>query len=306
MAVSTKDISLIQFLKRFGTQEVCEEHIKGVRWPDEITCPHCGASSPYITSRGYKCKHKSCAKKFSYKSGTLLEGAKIELPTFFLLLYLLSSNRKSISSHQIARHLSVTQKTAWHTMHKLRLVFEEKNIEKLSGTVEVDECFFGKGNLWTRWGAMCTRKTPVLGLLQRGGRVIIQTVDDRRQDTLTEMVLRYVVPGSTVYTDGWLGYNGLRNYFNHSSVNHTNKEYVRGDVHVNGIENVWSFFKKNIRNGHHWISGKHVQRYCNEVSWKFNNRHLSTMQRFDEILKRVLESRQLVIEFKKVKTLKAA
>lgn len=306
MAGNKKDISVFEFLRRFGTNEACAEYLMHVRWPEELTCPHCGASKPYITNRGYKCSQRDCRKKFSNTSGTLFQKSLVSLPVWFLLLYMMASNRKSISSVQIGKNLGITQKSAWLIMHKLRLVFEEKQIEQLSGTVEVDECFLGKGSLWTRWGNISTRKTPIVGMLQRGGRVIIKCVENRGQGTLAKIVIQFVAPGSTVYTDGWLGYNKLKKHFHHETVNHTRKEYVRGDVHINGIEGVWGYFKKNIRAGHHNISGKHVQRYCNEVSWKFNNRHLSTMQRFDEILKKCLESRQLIVEFKKAIQLRAA
>lgn len=306
MATKTKDISLYEFMQKFGTKEKCIEHIQRVRWPDEIICPHCGGSNPYLTNRGYKCSKRTCKKKFSNISQTVFENTKIALPAWFLLMYMMASNRKSISSVQIGKNLGITQASAWKIMHKLRLVFEEKNTEQLSGIVEIDECFIGKGNLWSRWGAVSTRKTPIVGMLQRGGRVIMKCVDGRDHNTLTKIVIQFVAPGSAVYTDGWLGYSRLKQYYEHEAVNHSNREYVRGNIHINGIESVWGYFKKNIRNGHHYISGKHVQRYCNEVSWKFNNRQLTTMQRFNEILKRCLESKQLVVEFKKASTLRAA
>lgn len=308
MAASTKEINVFQFLQRFGTQELCEAHIREARWPGGIIiCPYCGHNRAYNIEGGkrFKCANNKCYKKFSSKVGTFLEDTNLKLPVWFLLIYLMASNRKSISSFQIARNLGISQKSSWYLMHKLRLVFEEKYIEPVSGTVEVDECFLGKG-AWSRWGSISTRKTPILGIIQRGGRVIIKTIEDRNQATLNKMVLQYVVPGSTVYTDGWLGYNRLKKHYKHDAVNHSNHEYVRGDVHTNNIEGVWAFFKKNIRNGHHSISGKHVQRYCNEVAWKFNNRHLSTMERFDEMLKRCLQSQHLIIEFKKVRGLRAA
>jgi transposase-like protein len=308
MAVSKKDISIFEFLRQFGTNEACRDYLKSVRWPDKPICPYCGHDRSYVIEGGkrYKCASNKCYSKFSITVKTVFEDTNLPLQIWFLLIYMMASNRKSISSRQISRNLGVPQKTAWNIMHKLRLVFEEKYIEPLSGTVEVDECFIGGGSQWTRWGSISTRKSPIVGMLQRGGRVIIKAVENRMQNTLHKIVVQFVQPGATVYTDGWLGYNGLKKNYNHEKVNHSLGEYVRGDVHTNGIENVWGYFKKNIRAGHHYISAKHVQRYCNEVAWKFNNRHLSTMEKFNQLLKRCLESKQLVIEFKKVRSAVAA
>lgn len=306
---ANKEISLFQFLDRFGNNDACIEHFKSVRWPEGVRCPYCDYDKSYIIEGGrrYKCASKKCFKKFSFTVGTIFQDTKIPLRTWYLLIYVMASNRKSISSFQLAKNLGVSQKCAWEIMHKLRVAFDEKKIPQLSGVVEVDECFIGKGKLWQRfYGSVATRKTPILGLIQRGGRVIIKTINSRSTRELEKIIFEYVKPQSTIYTDGWYAYRKLKTQYKHEWVNHSDGEYVRGDVHTNTIENVWGYFKRNIRAGHHHISGKHVQRYCNEVSWKFNNRHLTTMQRFDELLRQCLGSSRLIVEFKNMKRLRAA
>jgi len=173
--------------------------------------------------------------------------------------------------------------------NKIQHLFLPEKIT-LSGIIEIDEAFVGKGKQWSRWGSISTRKAPVIGLIERGGRVVIKAIPDRTRNTILAIIEEYVEAGSTIYTDGWKGYNRLPKKYKHDFVVHSDRQYADGDVHTNNIENVWGYFKKSIRNAHHHISDKHVQLYLDEASWKFNNRHLSTKERFLMLVTKSMES----------------
>lgn len=280
-----EDLSLMEFCQLFPTVESCINHIEKVRWDGVVKCPRCNGTDFYnrtTTSPKFKCK--PCRYNFSHTAGTIFDNSKVPLTTWFFLIYSEAVNKKNTSSLQAARNLKLTQKTLWGMQHKIRMALKQPENTILSGVVEADECFIGKGNRWTRWGGISTRKTPVFGLVQRGGSVIIKTVEDRKRATLVEIIKQHVAAGSTIYTDGHMSYKNLPPEYTHDFVEHSTHEYVRGDVHTNTIENVWGFFKKSIRNAHHSISAKHVQIYCDQTAFRFNNRNLNGYEKFNKMM----------------------
>lgn len=292
---------LIEFITHFSREENVVSYLEEMKWGDEKKCPFCRGKRYYTLGGsdrrlGYKCANKFCNKKFNVRIGTIFESSKIPLSKWMLLLWMLSTGKKNISSRQAAKNLNITQNASWQINHKIRFLFREKKEFLLSGIVEIDECFIGKGKNLTQWGAFSTRKAPILGLMERGGRIIIKTIDTRHRNNLEKEITKYVELGSTVYTDGWMGYRGLQYYYNHEWVNHSEKEYVREATHTNSIECAWSNFKKSIRAAHHQISGKHVQLYCDHFAYKYNRRHWKPMKIFNDLLLRSMKMQPMALE----------
>jgi len=287
----SQQISILDFYNHFSDEQSCQDYLARMRWGKHPICPHCKSSKiPYITKIGYKCSNNKCYKKFTVTVGTIFESSNKPLQLWFYIIFNHAINKKNISSHQLSKNFGTTQTTAWKMSHKLRTTFWQDDSILLSGTIEVDEAFLSKGGTkWTRWGGVSTRKAPILGLIERGtGRLIIKEIEDRKRTTILKLINKYVEKGSIIYTDGASLYKTLKENYTHEFVNHSEREYVRGNVHTNNIEGIWRMLKSNIRHAHHSVSSKHVQLYCNELCYRRNTKHLSATEIFDDILLRCI------------------
>lgn len=285
---------MFDFIHKYNDELTCIELIRKIRFSDGVYCPHCGnAGKIYVTNRGYKCGEKTCLKKFNAKAGTVFENSKTPLMKWFFLIYFIASNKKNISSRQWAKNLGLTQKSAWQMLHYIRRVLIQDEDIKLRGIIEIDEAFVSKGGqMWTRWGGISTRKLPIIGMIERGTRkLIIKEVPNRKRQCIFELIEKYIEPGSTIYTDGAPVYRKLHEKYSHDFVEHHTREYVRGAVHTNNIEGVWRQLKSNIRLAHHSVSQKHLQLYCNELCFKNNTSHLTSEERFIEIITRCCDKK---------------
>lgn len=288
------EYSIPEFAKLF-TEEYCNKYLEAIRFPSGVACIWCGSCHVYqLTPRNkngtlfYKCGDKHCHRKFSLTSHTIFDNSGVSLSNWFFLIYFNAANKKNTSSVQIAKYLGVHQKTSWGMQNNLRYRLGQEDI-LLEGIVEIDEAFHSRWSKLGKWGGkIVTRKNPILGMIERGGRVVLKMVPNRKRENILPLIYKFVKPGSVVYTDGFQGYRILREDYFHNCVEHSMGEYVRDQVHTNTIENVWSFFKKNVRNAHHAISVKHLQSYLDEAAFKFNNRDKTAMERFEMILKRCL------------------
>jgi transposase-like protein len=255
--------------------------------------------SPFIPeSKVYKCagnkyKCKESGKYFNVRTNTIFDNTKIPLQKWFLALYVFSSHKKGISSHQLAKDITVTQKSAWFLLHRLRYAFDHPNFQNtLSNTVEIDETFIG-GDAKNKHeskkkknekGNTISDKQPVFGMIERGGVVIAKVVDNCQKETLLPIIHETVEQDSTVMTDEYPGYKDLAAVYTHHTVNHSAKEYVNGMAHTNGIECFWSHLKRGIDGIYHWVSKGHLQQYVNEFTLRFNTRNFATQSRFDLVL----------------------
>jgi transposase-like protein len=288
--------SLPALLKHFQNEDTCVEFLKKQRWNNKPVCPHCGSmKTPYETNRGYKCSEKECHKKFSITTGTIFENTKIKLSLWYAAIYIASAHKKGISSHQLAKDLGITQKSAWFMLMRIREGMKERNPKMLVGTTQADETFVGGKNrnrhndkkVELSQGRSVKDKTPVFGLLNNGS-VNTQVVADTKAITLKPIIKEMVEKGSIIVTDEWGAYNGINSDFQHEVVKHKESNYVSTTgFHTNGIEGYWSLFKRGIYGIYHHASPKHLQRYCNEFSYRFNTRVIKDTDRFSLSLTKI-------------------
>ena len=285
--------SLIALVDYFDTEDKCKAAIAQERWGDgNAVCPYCGCTHTYMTKEGrYICK--DCAKHFSVTVGTIFENTKLSLRKWFMAMYMVSSTKKGVSSHQLARDLGVTQKTMWFMLHKIRGLYGQSDATVLDGEVEMDEMYLGgretnkhesKRTEGTQ-GRSTKTKTPIFGMLQRDGKVVAMKVEDTKGATLMPIVGQFVKEGTVTYTDEAAMYNSLtKNGYDHLFVNHGKREYVRSsDIHTNGIEGFWAHFKRVIFSTYHCVSKDYVQRYIDEQMYRWNIREEKSSYRFHDM-----------------------
>lgn len=287
--------NVLEVMDFFKDEETCLKYWEYVRWGDNITCIHCNHDKVYVTNRGYKCATTGCGRKFSALVGTIFENTKLPLRTWFAAIFLISTSKKGISATQFAAQFNIGLKAAWHLFHRIRTGAKQAKPEELEGTVQIDETFVGGKNKNRHWNKkskgrveerMFIDKTPVLGMLEVDtGKLILVVVPDTKTDTLIPQVKENVAFGSTVYTDEWMPYNHLKPFYIHEVVEHSRKQYVKGEVTTNAVENVWSTFKKGMIGIYQWVHRRHLQKYCDEFMFRYNHRHLSVVDRFIACLK---------------------
>jgi len=285
--------SKLELVRYYANEENCKKLLAQQRWPNGIACPHCGnAGKIYTTNRGYKCGDKDCHKKFTVITGTIFENTKIPLNKWFEAIFVISAHKKGISSHQLAKDIGVSQKTAWFIEHRVREMLREKSPGLLGGIIECDETLIGgleknkhahKRTPGTQ-GRSTKKKKAVAGILHRGGEVRVTPVPDVSKESLQSFIYANVKKNSVMFTDTWKGYNGLKADFRHLKVNHSQGEYVRGAVYTNGIENFWSHLSRGIIGIYHQVSTKHLHRYCYEFSYRYNTRKITDVERFNLVL----------------------
>ena len=288
--------SLPALLKHFQDEDVCKDFLIQQRWNGNPTCPHCGSiKAPYITNRGYKCSEKLCNKKFSVTTGTIFENTKIKLSLWYAAIYIASAHKKGISSHQLSRDLGCTQKTAWHMLHRIREGMRNKNPQVLTGSIQADETFVGGKNknrhehkkVKESQGRSVKDKTPVFGLLSKG-QVSTEVVPDTKASTLKPIIEAMVEKGAIMITDEWGAYNGLSKDYQHEVLKHNEGQFVNANnFHTNSVEGFWSLLKRGIFGIYHSVSPKHLNRYCDEFSYRYNTRKITDVTRFNLSLKNI-------------------
>lgn len=274
-----------EFVKRFPDEQSCRDYLSQARWNDKPICPHCGTDRKiYKINNGKLLKCADCRKQFTVKIGTIFEDSALSLQKWFMAIYILTSNKKGISSLQLSRNVDVTQKTAWFMLHRIRYAVKTKSFNKpLAGVIECDESYVG-GKYSGKRGRGSENKTPIFGMIERQGEVRTMKVQDVKRKTLQGIINQNVAKGSTIMTDEWLAYNGLSKDFTHHRIGHLKKEYVRGGVHTQNIEGFWSLLKRGIVGIYHNVSPKHLDSYCDEFSFRYNSRKVNDSERFTSTL----------------------
>ena len=288
-----KQPSLFDIVDKFNTEEKCIAHFERVRWPKELTCPKCnGTRIMKFKADGKTGKERSlyecveCHYQYSVTTGTIFHNSHLPLTKWFLAIYLICSSKKGVSAKQLQRQLSTSYETAWYMAHRIRIAMQEDEdfCQKFAGVCEVDETYIG-GKGKGRRGRGASNKTPVVAIKERtSGKILMQAVNNVKASTLKEFIRANAIAGSNINTDEFSSYLWLdSSEFVHSTVNHS-ETYVKYDkdgvVHTNGVENVWSLFKRAIYGTFHKVSAKYLPLYLNEFAYRFNNRdHLDMMDR---------------------------
>jgi transposase-like protein len=279
--------TLMAATRYFADPDVCVDFVAAMRWPNGVTCPHCqGKRVSYLSSRRiWKCMAKECHKQFSVKTFSVFEDSPIPLDKWLTAVWLVVNCKNGVSSYEIHRGVGVTQKTAWFMLHRIRLALRDGfwgKIDGGGGPIEVDETFIGGkyqnmhrsrrqglGN-----GLKADRgKAVVMGMLERDIRKVrAKVIPDVTRETLQNEILNQIEKKSTVYTDRATGYDRLKTQeFVHENVNHV-EEYVRGQVHTQGIENFWSLLKRGLKGTYVAVEPFHLDRYVDEQVFRYNNR----------------------------------
>ena len=292
--------TLQQAILYFSDKENCRKFMVFLRWPDGTPkCPYCGATKLtwMAKANAYRCYSDHKPQKFTLKTGTVMEHSPIGLEKWLPAFWLLANCKNGISSYELHRALGVTQKTAWFMLHRIRLAMESQGAMlggPEGGPVEVDETFVGPNPRKMHASKLAQRKqgtkykmgVPVMGMLDRELRQVrAKVVPNVKREVLQNEILKNIEKKATVYTDGWASYDTLKaQEFVHATVNHVN-EYVRGNVHTQGIENFWSLLKRTLRGSYVAVEPYHLDAYVTEQVFRYNNRTtkdnpLTDMDRF--------------------------
>ncbi len=278
-----KPVTLQQAIVYFADATRAFDYAKFLRWPDgKVTCPRCGSEkNSFVKTRSlWFCN--GCKKQFTVKVGTIFEDSPIGLDKWMTAVWMICNCKNGISSYELHRAIGVTQKTAWFMLHRVREAMRSGSFMRLGqegGPVEADEAFIGgtPKNMHARKRSMIRNqhipKPSVFGLLDRETREVrAKVVHDVKRDTLMNVILDQVAPRSKIYTDAYKAYETLpQHQYIHEAVNHLD-EYVRGEVHTQGLENFWSLLKRGLKGTYVAVEPFHLDRYVAEQVFRFNNR----------------------------------
>jgi transposase-like protein len=270
----TAEMNLPKLIERFGSDEKCRAYLEELRWPNGLECPRCQSKkiSRLTDRKQYECSE--CRYQFSVTAGTIMHDSHLDLWKWFLAIYLMAESKKGISAKQLQRMLGGSYKTAWYLCHRIRDAMGDDDERPLLGIIEADETWHGGKKHGQGIGPYASGKKLIIGAVERNGEVRLRLAPGRDRGTLHRFLNEVVSDDAqAIYTDDWLGYIGIadENTF-HKVVNHASKEWVRGDVHSNTIENVWSLFKRSVIGSYHQVSVKHLPAYLDELEWRHNNR----------------------------------
>ena len=289
-------ISIVQLLRMFPDNDSCIKWLEKVRWNNVPTCAHCGeterVTQPVSKPNSYWCSE--CRKHFTVTTGTIMHATKTPLQNWIVVIYSVMTARKGVSAMQLSKEIGVQYRTAWYMLHRVREACQSGEF-KLSNVVEMDEVYIGgkESNKHEfkklKQGRGTVGKVPVMGAKERDGQVVAQPIENADGKTATEFAEKVVKSGATIYTDDSTIYNHLPFSYEHDSVKHSVKEYVRGQVHTNSIESVWALLKRSINGTWHHVSPKHLHRYVNEASMRLNsgNCEVDTIDRMESLVRNI-------------------
>ena len=299
-----KGLTLVQILRMFPDDAIAEAWFVKTRWPNGVRCPHCdsdniqsGASHPTMPFRCRKCR-----KRFSVKTGTVMQASNLGYQVWALAGYLMSTNLKGVSSMKLHRDLGVSYRTAWHLAHRLRETWQ-RDSAPFSGPVEVDETYIGgkrknmpKAQRKAFTGRGAAGKTAIVGAKDREtNQVTARAVPATDTPTLQGFVRDAAKPGAKVYTDDAAAYRGMGG-FKHEAVNHSAGEYVRDQAHTNGIESFWAMLKRGDQGTFHHLSAKHLDRYVTEFAGRHNDRRADTIDQMQAMVAGMVGKRLMYSE----------
>ena len=300
-------MNLSSLSHKFNTQEKCIAHLEQARWGDKPTCNFCGSDNVRKRNKGIMWHCNACLKDSSVLYDTIFEESRLPLPKWFQLIFIMLNAKKGVSAKQLSRDIGVTYKTAWYSAMRVRCAMLDWG-DMLEGIVEMDETYVGGkprkrsdgtlrsestadlSNVFTKTDNRIkrgrgTRKVPVVGIVERKGRVIAKVMSKLTSAKLLEMLKKIVkVDESVLMTDDFKSYKKMDKTIERLVINHSSKEYARGSVHTNTIEGFWSIIKNGIRGQYHVISKKYLPFYLAEFCYRYNRRQLDGQEIFDETI----------------------
>lgn len=284
----------------FSDRQRCIDYVVALRWPDgKVQCPTCGSEAvTWLPTRFlYQCKGKHPKRQFSVKVGTLMEDSPIPLGHWLMIGWMLTTCRNGISSYEVARTIGITQKSAWFMLHRLREGMGQ-TVGKLAGVVEADETYVGgktkNQHLRRRKQAYQKDKVPVVGIVERGGRVFAAVVQSTKAASVGPLIEASVDKGAIVITDDYPIYDGLKKLgFTHEVISHAQDSFVRGSVHTNTIENFWSCLKRTLKGTYVAVSPAHLNSYVAEQMFRFNVRKGFTEEQRGHVLLHGIQGKRL-------------
>jgi transposase-like protein len=299
-------MKLIDVTKQFTTDDKCLDYIQAMRWPHGVGCVHCGSMSVSTITRNagknkrvriYQCLEKECGKQFSATSGTIFNDTHLPLTKWFMAIAMICEAKKGMSACQLQRHLGVNYRTAWHLAHRIREAMQEGGL--LTGVVETDATFLSpkkprKGNPKPKK----QKADVVLGMIERGGRLRLVPVADEKMAIVEPVMRQHISQDAFLQTDKAMTYDiiGRRNFAGHRMIDHI-RTYAEGVNHTNTIENAFSLLKRGVYGTFHKVSIKHLGRYCNEFSYRFNRRE-EQLQMFGMTVKNLVNGE--ILSYKKL------
>ena len=294
-----KGLTVAEFFQLFPDNAPAESWIVNRRWPTGVCCPKCGSlnvnTKAKRKSMPFRCRDKKCQACFSVKTRTFMQSSKLGYRDWLFAVYLVTTTLKGVSSMKLHRDLGITQKSAWHMAHRIRRALKSGGL--FEGPVEVDEAYVaGKRRNMSNskrkqlTGRGPVGKTAVVGAKDRETKqVAAKVVTSTEKETLQGFVKDHAAEKATVYTDEAKAYETLP--FDHDSVKQSLKEYVKGDVHTNGIESLWSMLKRAHKGTFHKMSPKHLDRYVQEFAGRHNIREQDTLEQMGSIFGAMHESK---------------
>jgi transposase-like protein len=277
----------------FGDPDQAFNAAVALRWPKGITCPRCESKKHSFISTRKMWFCKGCKKQFTVKVGSIFEDSPLGMDKWMFATWLVSNCKNGVSSCEVARHLGITQKSAWFMDHRIRHAMHSGSFNKLSGQIEADETFIGgkarnmhKAKRATKvTGTGGKDKVIVMGMVERGGNVRAMVVDNRRKPEVQKQIREHVEAGAAIFSDDLKSYDGLESDFQHQVINHA-VEYVNGNVHTNTMENFWSLLKRGLHGTYISVEPFHLFRYIDEQAYRYNNRkEMNDRDRFVDVMR---------------------
>jgi len=300
-------MNLQQLHKKLGTQDKCISYLEKLRWDKKPTCVFCQSDNVKKRKDSMRWHCNNCTRDYSVLVGTIFEGTRLELPIFFEIMFLMINAKMGISAAEIARNTGVKYQTAWFACHKIRCAMIDNEL-RLEGMVEFDEAYIGgkklkppvnEANLSkvTTKRGRGTSKTPIVGAVEKKGRVYVKIIEKLTSRNLLAMLKANVnTEDSIVFTDGFRGYNDFDDVVEHITINHS-ETYGKGIKTINTIEGFWSILKNSIRGSYRAISKEYLPFYLAEFSYKFNNRHVHK-NALEQMLMNAVKEESCLINYK--------
>ncbi|HLK27574.1 MAG TPA: IS1595 family transposase [Puia sp.] len=285
--------NLRELISTMPDEKACRDYLAKERWNGVIICPYCQHDKCYVIENGkrFKCASRECYQKFSVVTGTIMGASNLPVSKWLMAIYILTSSKKGISSYQLGRQIGTSQQSAWFMLHRIRLMMKNRANTLLSGIVEADETYLSRKYRSDYKGLppeeidynmknKVKNKGAVIAMAERGGEVRVKAMFDNNAENVWQAINENVKPVSELHTDESRLYKNDEQPYNIKHVTHYKREWVKGNVHVNTVENFWSVMKRGVYGIYHHISYKHLQRYADEYSYRYNSRKITDAERF--------------------------